>query len=537
LLNDPVTDRTAFPYGFWAYIGHPVGIFFPSGEPYAFVPKIITVFKHVSWESLAFIGVASLGGFSIGLFIFFKKIFSKRNPLIVTDSFVLNILFWSSFAALLFSFGIPFIFGLESLIDKLGPLRQLRALARFSWLFFYIINIVVFYNIYNKLKDINTSLKWKFIGLAALGFLFLDGYWNIYINSRLIQNRKPEMEDKTNILPQNKWVNKIDPSNYQAIIPLPYFHVGSENIWIESVHNMQEISMIASLKTGLPLTSVQLSRTSISQTYNNYALVTEPFDLLKILKDLPNEKPFLLLFNRKHFPNKDEERLIKATKLVFQDERIELRELPVKELANLTNKYYSDIKAKFKQEKLFKYGKFLITDTLATFVHKNFDELKSEITYSGAGALQYPAQHWQNIFNDTIKSVVGKKLMVSFWMYDYKKDGYLRMAIELTQRDSETQKLTNYFFSDAHRHIKGFQGKWALIEFSVETKSEIEQISIALQNKILKDKIFVVDELLIREDGVDLYYPSDSIQIKNGRKLPLLYSHNLQNYLNRSLLK
>jgi len=28
--NDPVTDRTAFPYGFWAYLGHPVGVFLPS---------------------------------------------------------------------------------------------------------------------------------------------------------------------------------------------------------------------------------------------------------------------------------------------------------------------------------------------------------------------------------------------------------------------------------------------------------------------------------------------------------------------------
>lgn len=520
LLNDPVTDRTAFPYGFWAYLGHPVGIFFPSGKPYAFAPKILTVFKYISWESLAFIGITSLAGFCIGVFYFFRKVLSRSNPLIVTDNFVLNVLFWASFAALLFSFGIPFILGLEGLVDELGPLRQLRALARFSWLFFYLLNIVVFYNIYNKMKDTSTSSKWKFIGLIALGFLFFDGYWNIYMNSRFIQNRKPEMEDKANLLPQNEWVNKINPSDYQAIIPLPYFHVGSENIWIESKHNMQEISMIASLKTGLPITGVQLSRTSISQTYKNYSLVTEPFEPLKIIKDLPNEKPFLLLFNRKHYPNKDEERLIKAAELIFQNENIELRKLPVNKLANLNKKYYSEIKDDFENAELFTYNEYLTTVTLPIFIHKNFNELKSEITYEGAGAVQYPAQLWKNILNDTINSVVGTKLKVSFWMYDYKKDGYLRTVIELVQNNPETQKVNNYFYSDAHRHIKGFQGNWALIEFDIETKSKKESIKISLRNNTLKNEILVLDELLVREKGIDLYYPAQTIKFKNGRKLP-----------------
>ncbi len=521
-LNDPVTDRTAFPYGFWAYLGHPAGVFLPSGKPYAFVPKVITVLKHVSWESLAFIGVTSLAGFFVGVFSFFRNITRKKNPLIVTDNFLLNTLFWSSFAALLFSFGIPFILGLESLVDKLGTLRQLRALARFSWFFFYMLNIVVFYNIYKKVTQNNTSLKWKIIGLAAFGFLFFDGYWNIYMNSRFIQNRKPEMEDTANLLPQNRWVNKINPNDYQAIIPLPYFHVGSENIWIESKNNMQEITMIASLKTGLATTATQLSRTSISQTYKNYALVTEPFEPLQILEDLPNEKPFLLLFNRKHYPNKDEERLIKAAKLIFQDENIELRKLPIYKLADLSKNYYSDIKTKFGNADLFNRNQYTTTDSVSIFVHKDFNESESEITYEGAGAIQYPAQHWENIFDETIKVKAGKKLKVSFWMYNYKQDGYLRTVIEVTQRNSETKELNNYFYSDAHRHIKGFQGDWALIEFDIETKDNDEQISIALRNSTLTNKTLIVDELLIREAGVDIYYPSNNIQMKNGRKLPFV---------------
>ncbi|MEN8115976.1 MAG: hypothetical protein ABFS16_03300, partial [Bacteroidota bacterium] len=293
---DPVPERTTNPYGLLEYRAHPVGIFFPGGKPYAFVPQFLTVFKHISWESLAFIGVTALAGFLFGTIVFFKKVISKKNPFNVTDNHLLNILFWSSFAALLFSFGIPFVFGLEGLAAKLGPLKQLRALARFSWFFFYMLNIVVFYSVYKKTRLF--KLKWKIVAAMAFAFLFFDGYWNINLKSRRIHNQIPVLEDKQNTYPENDWISHVNPDDYQAILPIPYFHVGSENIWIGSKNGTQELTMIASLKTGLPTLGVLLSRTSIDQTFTNYALVTEPTEPFSLLNILPDKRPFLLLFNK-----------------------------------------------------------------------------------------------------------------------------------------------------------------------------------------------------------------------------------------------
>lgn len=515
---DTASDRTVFPYGFFAYRAHPVGIFLPSGKPYGFVPETITVFKHVSWESLSFIGVSALAGFVVGVFVFIKKIFVRQNVFKVTDNFVLNIFFWTAFVALLFSFGIPFIFGLEWLVDFVGPFRQLRALARFAWLFFYVLNIVVFYVLYKKVIKSKTTI-WKILTALAVGILLFDGYWNIYINSRFVQNRKPEVEDVANNLPQNEWISQINPDNYQAILPLPYFHVGSENIWIESRNNMQEMTMIASLKTGLPTTAVQLSRTSISQTYKNYALVTEPFEPYAILNDLPNDKPFLLLFNRNYFPNDDEQRLIKSSDLIFQNDKVELRSLPIESLERMQEKYLNETRQKLAEETFYELEGGSISDSTSAFIVRNFDNQESDITYSGEGALHYPTQHWTNILNDTLKAEAGKKYKISFWMYDYQKDGYLRTAIELVQRNSQTQEVDQYFFSDAHRHIKGFDGKWALIEITIETKNPNEHLSIALRNNVLRDKELVVDELLVREENVDILEEKSTGLLLNGRRI------------------
>ena len=516
---DVVSDRTAYPYGFFAYRAHPIGIFLPSGKPYGFVPEFITVFKHVPWESLSFIGVAALSGFIFGIVVFIKKIFVRQNAFMVTDNFVLNIFFWTAFLALLFSFGIPFILGMEWLVDYLGPFRQLRALARFAWLFFYVLNIVVFYVLYNKVVENKSTTIWKILITLAVGFLLFDGYWNIYMNSRFIQNRKPEMEDVANNLPQNEWVSQINPDDYQAILPLPYFHVGSENIWIESQYNTQEITMIASLKTGLPTTAVQLSRTSISQTYKNYSLVTESFGPYAILNDLPNNKPFLLLFNRNYFPNEDEQRLIKSSDLIFQNDKVELRSLSIESLERMREKYLNEIRQKLAEETFYELEGLSISDSISAFIVRNFDNQKSDTTYSGEGALHYPTQRWTNILNDTLKAEAGKKYKISFWMYDYQKDGYLRTAIELVQRNSQTQEVDQYFFSDAHRYIKGFEGKWALIEITIETKNLNEHLSVALRNNVLRDKELVVDELLVREENVDILEGKGTGLLLNGRRI------------------
>lgn len=520
--HDTVTDRTAFPYGFFAYRGHPIGVLLPAGKPYSFVPRVITVFNHIAWESLSFIGVAALGGFVAGIVVFVKKSFAGKNVLNITDNFVLNVFFWTSFLALLFSFGIPFIFGLEGLLDYLGPFRQLRALARFSWLFYYVLNIVVFYSLYRQVAKNKNSLLWKIVTVLAMVFLFYDGYWNIYMNSRFIQNRKAELEDVDNKMPQNEWVNKINPNDYQAIIPLPYFHVGSENIWVESKYNIQEMTMIASLKTGLPTTGVQLSRTSISQTYKNYSLVSEPFEPYAILNDLPNDKPFLLFINQDYFPDEDEQRLIRSSELIFKNDVVEVRKLPISELKGMRERYISEIKEQYQQAELFEREGLQITDSTSFFILKTFDDQTSEITYSGEGALHYPAQHWKTILDDTLRVDAGSTYKISFWMYDYKKDGFLRTAVELAQRNPESQEVTNYFFSDAHRYIKGFDGEWALIELEIIVNNKNERVTLALRNSVLKNTEFIVDELLVIEAGVDIYDLTGAKHQKNGRNIPVI---------------
>lgn len=161
-----------------------------------------------------------------------------------------------------------------------------------------------------------------------------------------------------------------------------------------------------------------------------------------------------------------------------------------------------------------------LPDTVSYFKRINYNKLPSEVTYEGNGALNFPARQWQPLFTDTINyKTIGEKYLISFWFYNYKKDANIRHNLEWIQKDTASDKVTTYLYSDIHRHIRAFDGDWVLIEFSFESKALIESVSLKLRNKVLKSANFTIDELIVRREGSDVFYSSEKYNFINGRKL------------------
>lgn len=520
IATDPVADRTTHPYGFLVYLAHPVSIFLPSGAPYDFVPKYITVFSHLDWEALAFIGVSALFGFLIGLILFFRKMFAGKAFWKVSSQPVLTAFFWASLVALLLSFGLPFKLGLEWLTDYIGPFRQLRALSRFSWLFFYVINVIVFF----QLSRWQASRKGKtflmVVAVVALCLLFVDGFYNMKGTASRLNNEKPVMADRSNALQENKWVSTIDASKFQAILPIPYFHVGSENIWIEPKNNSLEATLIASLKTGLPTTAVMMGRTSISQTYRNYALMLDPIHDYDLLRDFKNRKDLLLLLMKGYEPNDDEKRLIAASTSVTENDQFLLNCLPFDSLAQIPKRYRQQEVAGFDRSTLIPVGDSFVRDTTSFLYYQGFDD-ESAPAFAGKGAHRLRVKEWNTLFEQKLfKAKKDDVYRVSFWLKDFQTDGYPRFNIENMQV-GEDGKVLDYFYSDIHRYLKGIDGDWALFEIPVIVKADDVSLKIAIRNEILRKANYVMDEFLIRKSTNDVYKTEPGWLVKNTRKFKM----------------
>ena len=517
-MNDTVVDRTALPYGFFVYKAHPVGILLPSAFPYDFVPKYITVFRHIQWESLAFVGVAGLSAFLYGSLKFIKKAVGFKVFWKVSDSSILNQLFWASFAALLFSFGIPFIFGLESFVDWLGPIRQLRALARFSWFFFYMLNIVLFYWLYKKVLVEKAKPKWVAITVLAVSFLLFDGFCNISNETSCLANRNLMLEDKSDQTKINEWAKRIDPDDFQAIFPLPYFHIGSENIWIDSKNGTAELTMNLSLKTGLPTNGVILSRTSIEQTYLNYHLTTEPLNYSTVLDQLPSKKPFLLFINKSAYLNEDEQRIANMSTSLYENEKFILKRLELEQLKALTDLYKHEILTRLAQTTFVKSGEYWVSDSNLYVDFSNYEKVE-KVAYKA----------WVTLYDKSLDGVKsGRRFYVSFWVEDYIRDGRMRANIELIQKNKVDNSTVNYFYSDIHRHIKAFDRNKALVEFTFETKANDERIILSIRNRVLKNDNTIINGLLIGEKGSQLLTKKGNQYFINSRMLPKLIAEKIR---------
>jgi len=508
LFIDNVSDRTSSPWGYLYYRAYPESIFLPVGKPYGkFLDRIMS-FKHIDWEGYAYIGLVAVIGFFFILKHVFSNLFHGRYKMIfsVTDNKLLNIFFWASFVGLLYSFGLPFILKLEFLIDYIGPLRQMRGIARFSWIFFYVMNIVSFYILWQWVKKQKKHFFKYLMLIISLGFICYDAWLNSKSQEFYLDNKIPVLDDWENKLPENKWVKDIDPCAYQAIIPIPYFHIGSENYWIESKCDIAKYCFIVSLKTGLPTTGVMLGRTSISQSVKTIQLFLEPYKEIEIIDDFPNEKPFLLLVGNCDEQNQNEKNLVNMSNNLFTTDNFAIYELGFEKLKHLSDSLYFKYFEKMNAEKkLFEFGSLFCTDSLENFIYRSFDDKYSTGYYSGNGAYEGNMKDYNVIFEGNIPNYKTEgDYVASFWFGNATKDIFPRTTMEILFLDS-LDNIYKYDYQNVGKFYSIIDKNWALVEYSFRLNNPSDKLKLTLWNWNLKKEKILIDELLIRPFSNDIY--------------------------------
>ncbi|NTW32362.1 MAG: hypothetical protein HGB12_07020 [Bacteroidetes bacterium] len=539
-LTDTVNDRTSSPWGFLVFKSSWEGIFLQhqdvtlpflksfmhpqsvEWEGWAYVGHLAAyfyIFIFTVWACIPFITTGKMGFFLTilltGIIIqLFKR--KKWNLFTVVDNKLLSILLWTGFLSLLFSFAWPFSF-YPKLLNYVGYMRQFRGIGRFSWIFYYTINIGVFYFIYN----FKFLRKYAHIGVLILCIFILnkDAYDNSLPLQNILNNSNPEFTNKSVNSDIDDIIKPIDAGKYQSIISIPYFHVGSENYGIGPKCNSPLNSFIVSLKTGLPLNDVMMSRTSISQTYSNISVINEPYKPLEILKKCNSEKPFLLLVTECSEITLAEKTLILKAALVSKGERFSLYELKKETLLNITDSLYLNATREKNQERLYLKNNFYASDSVARFVNIGFEENKNNFAYNSKGCYTGKITDFNTIFEGTIPNAIpDSNYIFSFWFGKIHHDVYALTTIEIAFYDS-LGNVYNTDYKGVQSIFKIIDNDWALAEFEFRLKNRNDKLKVTLWNNDLtnKDTLFV-DEILIRPLGDDLFKEINKKTImKNNR--------------------
>jgi hypothetical protein len=325
-LTDHVTDRPTTPFN--------------PPESYTHIKQIITSDFSPVWHRLVekkIIRKASDGGEGFtypGLVTIIvvlvmavctlrSKIYRKSKEIGSATAVFSPIWLFIAFGVLAFSMGIPFIWHMQWLMNYISFFKQFRALGRFSWIFYYIITVyavVVIGMLYNRLRAHGR----KAVGYAVVASaLLLWGYEaSGYIAmSRQLSRQAAYNYDFTFSKLEQDWASYLadhhhSGSDFQAILALKFFHIGSEKLWVGDGSWTITLASRAAMQLHLPIVDVMMSRSSWAQAEQQVRIVGGPYTDKPLLRDIKSDKPFLLLYFNEDSLDVDQKYLLTASDFI-----------------------------------------------------------------------------------------------------------------------------------------------------------------------------------------------------------------------------
>ncbi len=186
----------------------------------------------------------------------------------------------------LLALGFPFsIDRFAWVADYIGVVRQFRTIGRFVWVTYYTLEVAAIVYLYALFWR---KPKWAWVPYVAALVIVWEGTRHL-ATVEAYPDTNPYGND------YRAWDEAIgDPTRYQAVLPLPYQHIGSENMNAELGGAGQFMNSQLSLRTGLPNMSVMMSRQGLTESLARLPVGYPWGTVPPVFESLPNEKPILL---------------------------------------------------------------------------------------------------------------------------------------------------------------------------------------------------------------------------------------------------
>ncbi|MDX2284546.1 MAG: hypothetical protein NW241_10300 [Bacteroidia bacterium] len=363
--TDPVTDRPANPYGFFTYRALLHTVFLPVHGPFReawrrFFPGM----PPDEMEGFAYVGLTAtvvgvLGVVRIVRYLRrrgFRRAFRPALPAGLGVSVGAGVLM------LIFSMAIPFIWGMEFLLDLMPPLRQFRSLGRFAWIFYYLFTMyaaVYLYLIVRRVRMRGLRAVSTGIAVIALGFWGWEAALHLDAHTRIIRAaKKSNFFVGKDVNPRALLIEAgVKPEDFQAVLPVPVFNIGSEKFNSRNISpdvNRQAFKL--AYDTGLPLACGAMSRTSVTHSLRLVQIQSSELIPKRILEDLRDPRPLLILKQNNTVLTWEQQQLIARAKPLIEKPDFSLYSLPLELLQSTAPAFISRFEAG--RDTLLRYGDF-----------------------------------------------------------------------------------------------------------------------------------------------------------------------------------
>ena len=146
----------------------------------------------------------------------------------------------------------------------MGEVTQFRVIARFNWVCFWAFNFSIIY-LLDRFFERHSSLFLRGLLIVFVSFSVVDMF-NMQTHLQTQQYQNP-FTDQELIQPIEHLLKDLEPQKYQAVLPLPFYLLGSEipDMMLSPNDDWETQTAVFSLASGLPLMSSHFTRSAIVQ--------------------------------------------------------------------------------------------------------------------------------------------------------------------------------------------------------------------------------------------------------------------------------
>ncbi len=505
VATDVVTDRPSAPWGYFAgatqlhYL-----LLHPNSFLYYFIKSLfpsVMGYIRFGYDAKCFLGIVTVLMIVVYLVFLLKRVFSRKKPLSQKDE-ILLLFFLSSIPILLFAMTIPLKFDLfRPLYDSLpAGLKQFRAAARFSWIFYYsasLVSAITLQKVFSNLLQVNKPASYIFLGTTlSIWFIDMNTTSNYQKENFKAFSNKVDEKEEAQVIRAKLLKAGYDFSTFQAIFPLPIYLLGSEKLSISSSANFS--SMRFSLESGLPLVCGQLSRTSISQSYKISNLLSHSYLKKGIINDYLNQKPLLLTIGGNDLTN-NEKLLIEKGAFLFEEDGVKFFKLPFSAFKDSTKEIKQLVSSNF--QSLKRHPDYISDSEVPNVVYKTI--LNND--FGSNNVKQFPDN--VSLYDGVVPfGDMQTQYEFSVWLYTGKEFPDLPV-VYFKQFDSTGTNLLSSIPLEGKYSNNTF-GDWVRVSTEFKLQNKNNRINVTGKNPFSS-----YDELMIRPSGVSVItsYKNDSV--------------------------
>lgn len=528
-ITDTANDKNIFPAGFHDLKADWYTVFIPQTLEFFKLFNLSSELFIIKWEAMSYVGLLTTLFLLPAAVLFLYKTHKtrKKNP---SYTFLVGLLI-SSTLFLIISFGFPFYGSWSNFYQKIPLFREFRAIGRLAWIFYFGSTIFLISSL-SYLKD--AFSKRKTISYLFTLFMLVIPLSYIYEAHSIHQSHSKSITKSKNLFLEKSYsdefvssLEKIKSSEFQAIIPMPFFYVGTELLDVYRGLNTQNNSLVASKLLDLPLLTNFSGRSSFSVSKKMLRII-EPEDVYKEVSEgvINWERDFLIVRTYEELSIL-ETRITEKASFIDSTEHFAFYRISPKEFFKFEPKTFPYNSSKFQN-----INHWLIKDSLSIIYENNFEDGDESESFVGKASYSGYCKEYHILHKfDPEIPVSDSIISVSFWIKN--EENYFDFVslnlIAFINRYDTVSKIT--YWDNAvypHKSVLSFNG-WTLVKIDFMKKCSQSKYSLVVKGgEDIEQKIYI-DQLLIIKEKAEAYknindsifFINNYVQSKTNR--PFMY--------------